>query len=81
VLLQGVYSSSPRLRAVGYPWRRGRNFLLHHQIFRSFDAVLDDSHHHAKRGDKQKTSSLAPYLARQMSEGKSLRPGGGLHPP
>jgi hypothetical protein len=22
-----------------------------------------------------------PYLARQMSEGKSLRPGGGLHPP
>ena len=23
----------------------------------------------------------SPYLARQMSEGKSLRPGGGLHPP
>jgi hypothetical protein len=54
VLLHGVYNSSPRLRAVEYSWRRGRNFLLHRQIFRSFGVVLDDSHHHAERGNKQK---------------------------
>ena len=32
----------------GRSWRGGCNLLLHHEILRSFDAVLDDPHHHAE---------------------------------
>jgi hypothetical protein len=54
VLLHGVHDSSPRVGAVGHSWAGRRNFLLHHEILQSFGAVLDDPHHHAERGNKQK---------------------------
>jgi hypothetical protein len=54
VLLHGVHGNSRRVGAVGHSWRGGCNLLLHHKILRSFGAVLDDPHHHAERGNKQK---------------------------
>jgi hypothetical protein len=54
VLLHGMHGSSPRVRAVGRSWHGGCNLLLHHEILRSFGAVLDDPHHHVERENKQK---------------------------
>jgi hypothetical protein len=71
VLLYGVHGSSPRVGAVGHSWHGGCNLLLHHEIFQSFGAVLDDPHHHAERGNKQKLEawplSGAPNVGEEIS--------------
>jgi hypothetical protein len=71
VLLHGVHDSSPRVGAVGHSWRGGCNLLLHHEILRSFGAVLDDPHHHAERGNKQKLEAWplpgAPNVGEEIS--------------
>jgi hypothetical protein len=71
VLLYGVHGSSPSVGAVGHSWRRGCNLLLDHEILRSFDAVLDDLHHHVERGNKQKLEAWplpgAPNVGDEIS--------------
>ena len=71
MLLHGVHGSSPRVGAVGHSWRGGCNLLLHHEILRSFGAVLDDPHHHAERGNKQKLEAWplpgAPNVGEEIS--------------
>jgi hypothetical protein len=70
MLLRIVHSSSARHWAVGNPWRGRSSFLLHQEILRSLDAVLNDLHHHASK-KTSKNLKPSPYLARQMSERKS----------
>jgi hypothetical protein len=45
--------------------------LFHHEILRSFGAVLDDPHHHAERGNKQKLEAWplpgAPNVGEEIS--------------
>jgi hypothetical protein len=71
VLLHGVHDSSPRVGAVGHSWHEGCNLLFHHEILRSFSAVLDDPHHHAERGNKQKLEAWplpgAPNAGEEIS--------------
>jgi hypothetical protein len=71
VLLHGVHGSSPRVGAVEHSWRGGRNLLLHHKIFQSFGAVLDDPHHHVERENKRKLKAWplpsAPNVGEEIS--------------
>jgi hypothetical protein len=53
----GVHSSSAQHRAIGNLWRERSSFFLHHEIHRSLSAVLNDLHHHAERGNKQKPNA------------------------
>jgi hypothetical protein len=69
-------SAQLRCRVVGILRHSRCGPLLQEEIFGGLILVLGDMDH----GVDQVTS-LASYLARQMSERKSLRPGGGLHPP
>jgi hypothetical protein len=66
-----MHDSNPRVRAVGHSWRGGCHLLLHHKILRSFGVVLDDPHHHAERGNKQKLEAWplpgAPNVGEEIS--------------
>jgi hypothetical protein len=44
----------PSHRAVRYSWRERGSFLLHQEIHRNLDVVLNDLHHHAEQENKQK---------------------------
>jgi hypothetical protein len=66
-----MHGSSPIVGEVGHSWRGGCNLLLHNEILRSFGAVLDDPHHHAERGNKQKLEAWplpgAPNVGEEIS--------------
>jgi hypothetical protein len=64
----------------GGPRHGRRNFFLHREVFGIEVMVLDDLDHGVEQENKQKPNAKSPYLARQMSERKILRPGGGTHP-
>jgi hypothetical protein len=53
----GMHSSSARHMAVGNLWRGRSSFFLHHEIHQSLGAVLNDLHHHAEQGNKQKPNA------------------------
>jgi hypothetical protein len=52
-----MHSGSARHWAVGNLWRGRNSFFFHQEIRGSLDAVLNDLHHHAERGNKQKPNA------------------------
>jgi hypothetical protein len=52
-----VHGSSARHWAIRNLWHGRNNFFLHQEIRESLGAVLNDLHHHAERGNKQKPNA------------------------
>jgi hypothetical protein len=52
-----VHSSSAWHWAIGNLWCGRNNFFLHQKVCGSLGAVLNDLHHHAERGNKQKLNA------------------------
>jgi hypothetical protein len=71
MVLRSVHNSSARHWAVGNLWRGRGIFLLHQEIHRSLDVVLNDLHHHAEQENKQKLKALplpgAPNVGEEIS--------------
>jgi hypothetical protein len=67
-----MHSSSAWHWEIGNLRCGGSSFSLHRKIHRSLDALLNDLHHHAWTRKTSKNLMPSPYLARQMSESKSL---------
>jgi hypothetical protein len=71
VLLRSVHSSSTGRRAVGASWHGRCGLFLHQEVLGNQVAVLDNLNHCVEQENRRKPKAKSPYLARQMSVGKS----------
>jgi hypothetical protein len=72
VLPRGAHGCGTKRQAARALWRGRCGLFLHGEVFRSLVTMFGDMDHSVEQGNKQKPNALGPYLARQMSERKSL---------